>query len=304
MAGSTEYGESSSNGGDRESKVFVVHGRNEPARMAMFSFLRSIGLQPIEWSQAVFATGEASPYIGTVLDGAFDAAQAIVVLMTPDEIAYLRHEYSSDESDPEHEPGAQARPNVLFEAGMAMGRHPKRTLLVELGAMRPFSDIAGRHVLRMTDEPERRKELAQRLKAAGCRIDITGNDWLSSGEFTVPPPPGGGLPLGRRLPRSAIGTGPRVDLRYYDRQSGGRLEIVNLGSEAIRNVDIQLPPEIQNFHFVAGDLPLEEIPPGKSVRLIAIRTMGSGKSHFNVQVTYESLDGESFDEQVFLDLVN
>ena len=99
-----------------------------------------------------------------MLDSAFDAAQAVVVLMTPDEIAYLRDEYSSDESDPEREPGAQARPNVLFEAGMAMGRHPKRTVLAELGAMRPFSDIAGRHILRITDEPERRKELAQRHK--------------------------------------------------------------------------------------------------------------------------------------------
>ena len=304
MPKSMEQQEAGSSRDDRERKVFVVHGRNEPARAAMFSLLRSIGLQPIEWSQAVAATGEASPYIGTVLDSAFDAAQAVVVLMTPDEIAYLRHEYSPDESDPEREPGAQARPNVLFEAGMAMGRDPKRTVLVELGAMRPFSDIAGRHILRMTDEPERRKELAQRLETTGCRIDIVGNDWLSSGGFTIPSPPGGGLPLGKRVPRSATGTGPRVDLRYHNRQRGGRLEILNLGSEVIRNVDIQFPPDIQNFHLVAGDLPLEEIPPGKSIRLIASRSLGPGKSHFYVQVTYENMDGESFNEQVFLDLVD
>ena len=97
MARSMEQGEAGSNRDDRKRTVFVVHGRNEPARLAMFSFLRSIGLQPIEWSQAVAATGEASPYIGTVLDSAFDAAQAVVVLMTPDEIAYLRDEYSSNE---------------------------------------------------------------------------------------------------------------------------------------------------------------------------------------------------------------
>ena len=149
MARSLEQQEAGSNGDDRRRKVFVVHGRNELARVAMFEFLRSIGLQPIEWSQAVAATGEASPYIGTVLDSAFEAAQAVVVLMTPDEIAYLRDEYSSDDSDPEREPAAQARPNVLFEAGMAMGRDPTRTVLVELGALRPFSDIAGRHTLRM-----------------------------------------------------------------------------------------------------------------------------------------------------------
>ena len=304
MARSTEQGEAGSNGDDMKRKVFVVHGRNEPARRAMFSFLRSIGLQPIEWSQAVAATGEASPYIGTVLDSAFDAAQAVVVLMTPDEIAYLRDEYSSDESDPEREPGAQARPNVLFEAGMAMGRDPKRTVLVELGAMRPFSDIAGRHILRMTDEPELRKELAQRLGTAGCHIDTAGNDWLRSGEFTVPSPPGGGLPLGKRVPRSAIGTGPRVDLRYHDRHKSGRLEILNLGSEAIRNVNIELPSDINNFRLLLDDLPIEEIPPGKSVKLIAMRTLGRGKSHFYVRVTYENVDRDPFEDQVFLDLVD
>jgi len=108
-------------------KVFVVHGRNEQARDEMFQFLRSIGLQPIEWSQAVRLTGKGSPYIGEVLDVAFDEAQAVVVLMTPDEIAYLRSEYASGESDSETQPAAQPRPNVLFEAGIATGRDSRRT---------------------------------------------------------------------------------------------------------------------------------------------------------------------------------
>ncbi|MCZ7537472.1 MAG: nucleotide-binding protein [Acidimicrobiia bacterium] len=30
----------------------------------MFDFLRAIGLQPIEWTQAVALTGKGSPYIG------------------------------------------------------------------------------------------------------------------------------------------------------------------------------------------------------------------------------------------------
>jgi len=104
-----------------------------------------------------------SPYIGQILDIAFDAAQAIVVLLTPDDIAYLRREYATGDDDPEREPLAQARPNVLFEAGMAMGRNPERTILVELGKLRPFSDVAGRHAVRMDDSAARRKDLAQRL---------------------------------------------------------------------------------------------------------------------------------------------
>src|SRR5215468_9339290 len=77
---------SASDDSDRARKVFVVHGRNRKARTAMFTFLRAIGLAPIEWSEAVKLTGEASPYIGNVLDAAFNAAQAVVVLLTPDDI--------------------------------------------------------------------------------------------------------------------------------------------------------------------------------------------------------------------------
>ena len=38
-------------------EVFVVHGRNNEARDALFTFLRSIGLDPLEWTKAVHATG-------------------------------------------------------------------------------------------------------------------------------------------------------------------------------------------------------------------------------------------------------
>lgn len=174
---------------DRARKVFVIHGRNELARSAMFTFLRSLSLSPIEWSEALAMTGEASPFIGHVLDVALGAAQAIVVLMTPDDVAYLRSEYANEEDDPDTTPLGQARPNVLFEAGMAMGRDPKRTVLVELGWLRPFSDVAGRYALRMADTPQRRAELAQRLHTAGCDVNTTGQDWLTAGDFVIPPPP-------------------------------------------------------------------------------------------------------------------
>jgi len=73
--------------------VFVVHGRNETLRRALFEFLRSIDLAPMEWTRAVELTGVGSPYIGQVLDAAFERAQSIVVLQTPDEIAYLQPRY-------------------------------------------------------------------------------------------------------------------------------------------------------------------------------------------------------------------
>jgi predicted nucleotide-binding protein len=58
--------------------VFVVHGRNQAARKAMFAFLRAVGLNPLEWSEAIALTGSGSPYIGDILEAAFSRAQAVV----------------------------------------------------------------------------------------------------------------------------------------------------------------------------------------------------------------------------------
>lgn len=52
-------------------KVFVIHGRNTQIRDSAFSFLRSINLAPIEWNEAVRATGQGTPYVGDILDAAF-----------------------------------------------------------------------------------------------------------------------------------------------------------------------------------------------------------------------------------------
>jgi predicted nucleotide-binding protein len=172
-------------------RVFVIHGRNEPARKALFEFLRSVGLEPIDWSQALQMTGKVSPYIGEVLDAAFGAAQAVVVLETPDDdIAYL-HPSLTYPDDPESEAKPQPRPNVLFEAGMAMGRDPDRTVIVELGQVKVFSDIHGRHVVRLDNAIGKRQDLAQRLNTAGCAVNLSDRDWHDAGDLNPPPVPGG-----------------------------------------------------------------------------------------------------------------
>jgi predicted nucleotide-binding protein len=164
--------------------IWVVHGRNLAARDAMFEFLRALALLPIEFGQAVAATGRPSPYVGDVLKAAFDRAQAVLVLMTPDEEARLRQRFQGP-GDASHDTDLtpQARPNVLFEAGMAMAWDENRTILVELGRCRPFSDLGGRHLLRLDDSTQRRQELAQRLANAGLAVDMTGTDWHTAGAF-------------------------------------------------------------------------------------------------------------------------
>ena len=164
--------------------VFVVHGRNQAARDAMFAFLRAIDLHPMEWSEARHLTGKASPYIGEILDSAFSHARAVVVLFTPDDEARLRTQLQGENEPPfEVELTGQARPNVLFEAGIAMGRDQNRTVLVELGSLRPFSDIGGRHTVRLDNSTTQRHELARRLESAGCSVNRDGVDWYAAGDF-------------------------------------------------------------------------------------------------------------------------
>ena len=165
-------------------EVFVVHGRNDTAREAMFAFLRSIDLIPLEWNVAREDTGKPSPYIGEILQAAFSRAHAVVVLLTPDDEARLKPQFRAD-ADPPYETQltGQARPNVLFEAGMAMGGQPDRVVLVELGNLRPFTDIAGLHIVRMDNSSQRRQELAQKLRTAGCPINLNGESWHTAGDF-------------------------------------------------------------------------------------------------------------------------
>jgi predicted nucleotide-binding protein len=171
----------------RGTTVFVVHGRDLAARGAVFAFVRSIGLQPLEWTQALKLTKKGSPYVGEILDAAFREAAAIIVLLTPDEEARLKPAFVAS-GDPKHERqlSGQARPNVLFEAGMAFGRDPNSTILVQLGDTRPFSDVGGRHVLHLSNNPASRQEFVTKLANAGCNVDTSGTDWLSAGNFQRP----------------------------------------------------------------------------------------------------------------------
>jgi predicted nucleotide-binding protein len=275
-------------------KVFVIHGRNEHARRGLFEFL-PIGLEPIEWSQAISLTGKGSPYIGDVLDAAFWAAQAVVVLQTPDDVAYL-HESLTYSGDPECNPQMQPRPNVLFEAGMAMGRNADRTVIAELGQVKAFSDIHGRHIVRLDNSMQKRQDLANRLQNAGCTVITTGTDWHTSGDFTPPAAPGGGLPLGRKLPSSQTSGLPRLEARHID--NGVR----NMGEVVATNHG---PGDVYELNATADDnemlirdateLPIPKLPAGKSV--IVLRTgaslaSGAGRSYFTVTLTGKTADGQ------------
>jgi predicted nucleotide-binding protein len=164
--------------------VFVVHGRNDLARAALSAFLRALSLKPLEWSQLLARTLSASPPLSEVLDTAFREASAVVVLLTGDDEARLRDVFLlPNDKDYERHPTPQPRQNVLFEAGLAYGRYPNRTALVQIGDMRPISDLAGRYVIHLDNSLAKRQMLADQLRVAGCKVDTTGTDWHTAGDF-------------------------------------------------------------------------------------------------------------------------
>jgi predicted nucleotide-binding protein len=161
--------------------VLVVYGRDELLRRDLFVFLRTVGLNPLEFEEIVQQTGTASPYVLDALKLAFTNVQACVVLFSPDETVQLRPHLRSSH-DPE---GAelQPRPNVLVEAGMAMALQPARTILVRVGKVRSFSDFDGKHYVNLTGTAESRNKLVGKLRVAGCDPRTADDDWLTVGNF-------------------------------------------------------------------------------------------------------------------------
>jgi predicted nucleotide-binding protein len=177
-------------------RVMVVHGRNARARDAMFMFLRALGLEPLEWDRAVAETGTGSPHNLDAVRAAMEIAQAVVVLLTPEDQAGLLPAFA-DERDDDVLLRGQPRQNVILEAGLAMGIDGSRVILVELGRIRRPSDFDGLNAVRLTNAAASRLSLRTRLQTAGCAVSEAGSDWTRSetgGDFeaavvTVEPHP-------------------------------------------------------------------------------------------------------------------
>jgi hypothetical protein len=68
----------------KNNSVFVVHGRDTALNEDMFSFLRALNLNPLEWTQAVKATRGANPNVTQVVKNALKSAQGVIVMFSPD----------------------------------------------------------------------------------------------------------------------------------------------------------------------------------------------------------------------------
>jgi hypothetical protein len=198
----------------------------------------------------------------------------------------------------------QPRPNVLFEAGMAMGRDEDRIVIVEMGEIKVFSDIHGRHVVRLGNDVKKRQELATRLETAGCAVGLTGTDWHDAGDLTPPAPPGGGLPLGRKLPSSNTSGLPRIEARWIDNGGNklGEVQIINHGPGDAYDVDISAGDQ-EGLLRDDGEWPLPRLPSGKSIRVPSSRSRSLGSrrsSHFYVTISGKTADGTPIEVEEFV----
>jgi predicted nucleotide-binding protein len=175
----------------KENTVFVVHGRDAKLRDSMYELLGALGLKPQEWGHAIRAArGKGgNPYVNDAVTKIMGQAQAIVVILSPDDDVRLKAQFvTKHERGTEGRLFGQARPNVIFETGIAIGTHHAKTLIVRVGDVKPFTDIGGMHILHLTGSDQSRHDFANRLEDLGCDINRDGDHWLRAGEFSPTEP--------------------------------------------------------------------------------------------------------------------
>jgi len=173
---------------EKAKRVFVVHGRNIELKDQIFEFLKSLELEPIDFNEAQnLMKNDPTPDILKIINRAFEHAQAIVVLLTPDDLACLLPKYVDKKNDPSEEKNfmLQARQNVVFEAGLAYGKKRKRTIIIQIGRPKIFSDLSGKIVLKLDSTEVKRKAFISKLKIAKCSVNDTNDEWREIGDFRI-----------------------------------------------------------------------------------------------------------------------
>lgn len=150
-------------------RVFLVHGRDIATRDALVQLMQALDLRVTDWDDAAAATGTATPYTGDVVRAGMEMSDAVVVLLTPDDLGQVAPHFElPGERREETVPCGQPRMNVIFEAGMAMAFNRHGTVLVEVGQLRPFTDTEGLNVVRW--------DLRTLLRAINSRRDSKPQD--------------------------------------------------------------------------------------------------------------------------------
>jgi predicted nucleotide-binding protein len=150
-------------------KIFVVHGRDMRPLAALSQYLQFLHLEVMPWSEAVNLADGTQPHTYDVVKAGMDAAAAVIVIFSPDDLARIKDDFSQP-GDADRTPRGQARPNVLLEAGMAFALARERTIFLQSATTREISDIAGFNWVKLDGRWDSRNDLKERLNRAGANV--------------------------------------------------------------------------------------------------------------------------------------
>jgi len=149
----------------KTKKVFVVHGHDEIAKTNLEVFLHEIGLDPI----VLHRQADEGLTIIEKFEKHSDVGYAFI-LLTPDEITYIK----ADEvkSDDKREKEFRARANVIFEFGYFVGKLGRsRVCCLYTGDVSLPSDVSGMIYKKFTSNIEEvAYSIIKDLKASGYAI--------------------------------------------------------------------------------------------------------------------------------------
>ncbi len=141
-------------------EVFIVHGQDEAAKLAVARFIEKLGLTPTILHE--------KPNKGrTIIEKFHDYSDVgfAVVLMTPDDIGAS----ADDEKNLKH----RARQNVILELGFFLGKLDRKHVcaLYKEGVEMP-SDYDGVLFIPMDKNDGWKLSLAREIRAAGIKVDM------------------------------------------------------------------------------------------------------------------------------------
>ncbi len=143
-------------------KVFIVHGHDEAAKLAVVIFLDKVGLnlEPIVLDEQ---PSEGRTIIDKFKLHASEACFAIV-LLTPDDIG------SRKDKPAEQRP--RARQNVVLELGYFLSELPEKVCVLHKESVELPSDIHGVVYVPMDEFSGWQIKLAREMNRAGLSVDL------------------------------------------------------------------------------------------------------------------------------------
>ena len=144
-------------------KVFIVHGQDEAAKLAVARFVDKVGpnLEPVVLDEQ---PSEGRTIIHKFKEHAADVCFA-VVLLTPDDVGGPK--------DKPDERNLRARQNVVLELGYFLAElEPERVCVLYKEGVELPSDIYGLVYVPMDRFDGWQLKLAREMKAAGLSIDL------------------------------------------------------------------------------------------------------------------------------------